>query len=120
MSMKWFKILGIVTGMVAGLGTITPASGFVDVFTSGLVRARAPGEGEILVRYRETVTAQQVGDQTDAPQNDSQDDQAADTGEHARPAARLWRHWKSWLPSTAPRERTSLPSSTTRATRPAC
>jgi Amt family ammonium transporter len=34
MSLEWFKfgkpsVLGIVTGMVAGLGTITPASGFV-------------------------------------------------------------------------------------------
>jgi Amt family ammonium transporter len=34
MSMEWFRhgkpsVLGIVTGMVAGLGTITPASGFV-------------------------------------------------------------------------------------------
>lgn len=34
MAMEWFKfgkpsVLGIVTGMVAGLGTITPASGFV-------------------------------------------------------------------------------------------
>ncbi|MGI9292078.1 MAG: ammonium transporter [Gammaproteobacteria bacterium] len=35
MVMEWFRfgkpsVLGIVTGMVAGLGTITPASGFVD------------------------------------------------------------------------------------------
>src|SRR5690606_37689766 len=34
MAMEWLKfgkpsVLGIVTGMVAGLGTITPASGFV-------------------------------------------------------------------------------------------
>ena len=34
MTMEWRKfgkpsVLGIVTGMVAGLGTITPASGFV-------------------------------------------------------------------------------------------
>ncbi|MBN1236871.1 MAG: ammonium transporter [Gammaproteobacteria bacterium] len=41
MAMEWWKfrkpsVLGIVTGMVAGLGTITPASGFVGPF-GGLV-----------------------------------------------------------------------------------
>ena len=101
MSLEWIKfgkpsMLGIVTGMVAGLGTITPASGFVGPGGALWVKTNLVGG---LARF--DASGWTTFDEADGLQRWGQTDftAAVNLKKEEAPEAAYWLVWLLFLPA---------------------